>query len=606
MERFRNQEAADRYGKLFADVDKRWQETLEESQRQSEGSKTSTPTSLSDAGQESLRQILYADDSPTVVPEGAFRRLFDVPTSQKLRALQRKIEELDATHPGAPPKGMVLVENSTPYTPHVFVRGNANNPGAEVPRQFLEVVAGSNRKPFQKGSGRLELAQAIASRDNPLTARVIVNRVWLYHFGAGLVRTPSDFGLRSDPPTHPELLDWLSARFMDGGWSIKKLHRLILLSSTYQQSSDDNGRYARTDPDNRMLWKNNRKRLDFEAMRDSLLAAAGQIDLTAGGHAVDITTEPFSTRRTVYGFVERQNLPGLFRTFDFASPDTTSPQRFSTTVPQQALFLMNSPFVILQARHFVERPEFKSAASPEERVRLFYERAYQRAPEPDELKLALRFVESQSRRPADLPAPPEWQYGYGEFDEVTGRVKEFHPLPHFTGSAWQGGEKLPDEKLGWVLLNAKGGHPGNDSQHAAIRRWTSPAAGTMTLNGAFKHESESGDGIRGRIVSSRSGVLGEWTVRNGSEETKLENIEIMRGDVIDFVVDCRTGPESDSFAWAPVIRLTASSADAYAASPKVWSAKEDFGGLKETPRPLDAWEKFAQVLLLSNELMFVD
>src|SRR5439155_12106474 len=139
----------------------------------------------------------------------------------------------------------------------------ANTPGEEVPRQFLEIVAGPGRKPFTQGSGRLEMAQAIVTKDNPLTARVFVNRVWMYHFGAPLVRTPSDFGLRSDPPTHPELLDYLAARFMAEGWSIKQLHRLILLSSAYQQSSHDHPRAARIDPANQLLWRMNRSRLDF-------------------------------------------------------------------------------------------------------------------------------------------------------------------------------------------------------------------------------------------------------------------------------------------------------------------------------------------------------
>ena len=491
-------------------------------------------------------------------------------------------------------------------TPHVFVRGNPNNPGPEVPRQFLAVVAGADRKPFRKGSGRLELAQAIASRDNALTARVIVNRVWLHHFGAGLVRTPSDFGLRSDPPTHPELLDYLASYFIDEGWSLKKLHRLILLSNTYQQNNDGETRYAQIDPDNRLLWKMNRRRLDFEELRDSLLAISGKLDLTEGGHAVDIVGEASSARRAVYGFVERQNLPNLFRTFDFASPDTTSPQRFSTTVPQQALFLMNSPFVIQQAKNLAARAELESCSRPEDRIRRLYEVAYQREPDRDELKLALRFVAAPPREPDETPDTPVWQYGYGEFDEAAKRVKEFHPLPHFTGSAWQGGEKLPDGQIGWVLLNATGGHPGNDPQHAAIRRWTAPRAGKLAINGTLRQENEAGDGVRARIVSSRVGVVGEWTVHHAKELTAVEPVEVKPGDTIDFVVDCRSGPDSDSYSWAPTIKLTAPYPDGHAALTKTWDAKEDFSGPKEIPKPLDAWEKFAQVLLLSNELMFVD
>jgi hypothetical protein len=179
---------------------------------------------------------------------------------------------------------------------------------------------------------------------------------------------------------------------MEEGWSMKSLHRLILLSSVYQQSSDGDPRYAETDPNNQLLWKMNRRRLDFEAMRDCLLYVTGALDLKSGGKGVDLTTRPFTGRRTVYGFVERQNLPGLFRTFDFASPDTTSPQRFSTTVPQQALYMINSPFVVEHARHVVGRPEFRAASSEEERVRLLYQWLFQRNPEPGELMVARRFL----------------------------------------------------------------------------------------------------------------------------------------------------------------------------------------------------------------------
>ena len=229
---------------------------------------------------------------------------------------------------------------------------------------FYRCSRATKREPFKDGSGRLELARAIASADNPLTARVLVNRAWLHHFGQGLVRTPSDFGLRSDPPSHPELLDYLASRFVAEGWSIKKLHRWILLSSTYQQASGDRPEARAKDPENVLVWRMNRQRMDLEALRDSLLFVSGQLDETIGGPAVNIVTAPFSKRRSVYGQVERQNLPSFFRTFDFATPNAHSPQRFTTTVPQQALFLMNSPFVIDLAAATVRRPEIDSAAQP--------------------------------------------------------------------------------------------------------------------------------------------------------------------------------------------------------------------------------------------------
>jgi hypothetical protein len=277
-------------------------------------------------------------------------------------------------------------------TARVLLRGNPNNPGPVVPRQFLGALAGAKRQPFREGSGRLELAKAIASKDNPLTARVLVNRVWQHHFGQGLVRTPGDFGLRSEPPTHPELLDWLAWRFMEEGWSVKNLHRTILLSRVYQQGSAASPAAEKLDPENRLLSHVNRRRLDFEALRDSLLTVAGNLDRRTGGPAVDLLKTPFTGRRTVYGFIDRQNLPGMFRTFDFASPDTATPQRHSTTVPQQALFLLNSPFVLEQARGVVRSLDRAAAEGDEGRIQRLYRRVYSRPASRDEVGLGLRFL----------------------------------------------------------------------------------------------------------------------------------------------------------------------------------------------------------------------
>jgi hypothetical protein len=285
---------------------------------------------------------------------------------------------------------MVLEDLPAPYQPRVFLRGNPNNPGVAVPRRYLSMF--DKHPPFQKGSGRLELARAIASRDNPLTARVLVNRIWLHHFGAGLVRTPGDFGLRSDPPSHPELLDHLASAFMDDGWSIKKLHRRIMLSRVYQQKSDDRPERLAADPDNRLLWKMNRRRLDFEAMRDALLAVGGRLDRQIGGPSVSNITAPGSTRRTLYGHLDRLNLPGLYRTFDFPSPDATSPQRDLTTVPQQALFMMNNPFVLECAGQVLRRPELANEKDHAKKVQQLYRLLYGRQPLDAELALAREFI----------------------------------------------------------------------------------------------------------------------------------------------------------------------------------------------------------------------
>jgi hypothetical protein len=315
----------------------------------------------------------------------------DRPAQAKLQELRKAVEKWRVEGPGAPPRANVLIDAATPYEPCVFLRGNPNNRGDPVPRRFLSVLAEANSRPFQLGSGRLELARAIADRQNPLTARVLVNRVWLHHFGKALVGTPSDFGLRSDAPTHPELLDHLAATFMKDGWSIKKLHRRIVLSATYQQRSADRPDGRRADPENMLLWKMNRRRLDFEATRDALLAVSGRLDRTHGGPPIKNILSK-SGRRTVYGFLDRLYVPGLYRAFDFPSPDASSPQRDTTTIPQQALFLMNHPFVIECARHLVQSPEIAGERDCARRVQRLYRRLYGRTPTLEEVRLAREFT----------------------------------------------------------------------------------------------------------------------------------------------------------------------------------------------------------------------
>jgi hypothetical protein len=302
-----------------------------------------------------------------------------------------------SVEPNEPADVMTLTDSERSVVPHVFVRGNPGNPGEKVPRQFLSVLAGENRQPFGAGSGRLELARAIASPENPLTARVMVNRIWQYYFDKPLVRTPSDFGLRSEGPSHPLLLDYLAASLIEHDWSLKAVHRMILKSATYQQASLDRPECRQIDSENRFLWRMNRKRLDFEALRDALLATAGQLDPSLAGPAVELTKPPFCRRRTLYGLIDRQNLPSLFRTFDFASPDAHSPQRFTTTVPQQALYMMNSPFVGEMARSLAEIA-VSGSAEPCGRIEQLYRRALGRLPTADELRLATAFLEDENTR----------------------------------------------------------------------------------------------------------------------------------------------------------------------------------------------------------------
>jgi hypothetical protein len=215
------------------------------------------------------------------------------------------------------------------------------------------------------------------------------------------------------------------------------------------------------------------------------------------------------------------------------------------------------------------------------------------------MRIGLEFIKNHTT--SDMPESPAWQYGWGHYDPGTSQIT-FHPLPHFNNYSWQGGKELPDAKLGWVLLNAEGGHPG-DQQHAAIRRWIAPRSGAIEIIGELHHASDKGDGVRSRVISKKA-VIGEWTAFNSTVSTSAKRLDVATGEVIDFVTDCRASVEFDSFTWSPTVRyVTAVSNDPR----REWSAKTDFAGpQKEKPRLLTAWDKYAQVLLLANELVFVD
>ncbi len=273
---------------------------------------------------------------------------------------------------------------------HVFIRGDRFKEGDVAPRRFLRVLAGDDPPRFTEGSGRLELARAIASKDNPLTARVMVNRIWQHHFGRGIVATASNFGKLGQRPTHPELLDYLATQFIASGWSIKAMHRMMMLSATYQLSCERDERAEQVDPANQLLWRMSRQRLDVESWRDALLAAAGTLDPTLGGPSQDLNA-PGNHRRTFYGVISRHNLNNLLRLFDFPDPNITSESRPTTTVALQQLFVLNSDFMVEQARALAKRLE---VAAPDDagRIRKAYPLLYGRPATEREVQLGLEFL----------------------------------------------------------------------------------------------------------------------------------------------------------------------------------------------------------------------
>ena len=346
-------QVADIYGKLLGETEKAWL-----------SSGGTIP--LEDKNAEMIRSALYGPNSPADAPlalDWGFLDLFPDRTTQgEYKAL---IKDLETHLVKGPPRSMVLLDSNELYEPNIFIRGQPNRIGDKVPRQFLKVLD-SNRQSFLKGSGRLELAKSIASNTNPLTSRVFVNQVWAHHFGNGLVGTLGDFGVRGDLPTHPELLDWLAMNFMGNNWSIKKLHKVIVTSNTYKQSSNDREDCLKVDPENKLLWKQNRRRLDFESLHDSVLSVSGNLDLKVGGPSVSFFTG--KNRRAVYGYIDRLDFPSLLATFDIPNPASSSVERTSTTVAPQALYLMNGPFVREAAKKVLNLNMIKEIKSADQKA----------------------------------------------------------------------------------------------------------------------------------------------------------------------------------------------------------------------------------------------
>ena len=289
---------------------------------------------------------------------------------------------------------MLDVKPGEPRDLRVLPGGNVAKPAEPAPRGFLSVLAKGDPA-FHHGSGRLELAERIFTDAAPLAARVIVNRVWAWHIGKPLVDTPSDFGAQGEKPTHPQLLDDLAARFIANGWSLKWLHREIMLSAVYKQAShprpDDVGGAMKIDPVNRLLWRMNPRRLDIEAYRDCILQATGSLDTSLGGLSTDLD-QSVNNRRTVYARVSRGRLNNLLQLYGFPEATMHSPNRETTTTPLQQLFVMNSPFMRDQAtallRSVTKEPDVNS------KVRALYRKVLARDPTGHELELATEYLAS--------------------------------------------------------------------------------------------------------------------------------------------------------------------------------------------------------------------
>ncbi|MFN7680937.1 MAG: DUF1553 domain-containing protein, partial [Planctomyces sp.] len=313
-----------------------------------------------------------------------------------------------------------------------------------------------------------------------------------------------------------------------------------------------------------------------------------------GGPSADLASDPAITRRAVYARIDRQNLPGLFRTFDLASPDAHAPRRYQTTIPQQALFYLNNTFVLNQSSEIARI----TAAAGDDRIAAVFAQVLRRTPTAAELADCRSFLQTIAELQQQA-GQGGWQLGWGSLPENAPGVSSFQPLTVVREGRLQGGDQLPDPQLGWVFLSRNGGHPGNDLQHCAIRRWTADNDCRVLLHGVVTHDSDQGDGVRMRVLASDGRLLAETIATNGTQTVAAAGIQLQAGQFVDFVVDCRTNSSHDSFRSKIVVTQAVDGQPV-----RIWNSEQDF---REAPTPRqDPWAQLAQTLLLTNEFSFID
>ena len=321
--------------------------------------------------------------------DGTIERFLTGRWKNYLNDVRAELKDLQSALPPQYAFAHVIKDNPTPINERIAIGGVPENQGDEAPRAFLSILSKDEPKPFTKGAGRLELAEAIVSPDNPLTARVMVNRIWQHHFGEGIVRTVSNFGRMGDTPSHPALLDHLASEFITNNWSMKKLHRAIMLSEAYQRSAEQNPKNQEVDPDNRLLWRANRQRLDAEAMRDTFLHLSGELDTTPGTNPVPLE-KPDNKKRSIYGMISRRKLDGTLALFDFPNPNLTAEKRIVTATPLQQLYFLNGEFIAARAAALAA----KLTGAPDEKIHQAYRTLYGRNATNEELALGKEFTAS--------------------------------------------------------------------------------------------------------------------------------------------------------------------------------------------------------------------
>ncbi len=408
-------DVADVYGKVFANAHREWLSALLSTSAEADSAASIVPDederhiSANSSILRQLRRHLYAANTPTAIPDDVAISMLNRTAQDTVRGKRGAIENIHLSSAGSPPRAMILQEKMEPLEFTVFRRGNPLERGDPVKPHFLSVLSDGAPQTFADGKRRLGLAQAIIAPDNPLTSRVLVNWAWQRHFGMGLVRSPDDFGTRGEPPSNPQLLDFLASSFIEDGYSIKKLHRRIMRSAAYRQAALESESARAIDPENTLFWRMPRRKLDLEAMRDSMLAVSAELDTSFAGRPFDLHAQPVVPRRSIYGFVNRDIVNSLSSTFDGANPNACTAQRPDTTVPQQTLFALNSDFIQDRADQLAALSE--KLGTENERIVWLFCRLYARDPGAEELLLATSFLHSEDGQQSDPSAAAPGRHG---------------------------------------------------------------------------------------------------------------------------------------------------------------------------------------------------
>ena len=521
---------------------------------------------------------------------------YDTEDGNKHRARGSELSRLLAEHPGSPPRAMVLNDASKWQDARIFLRGNPATPGEKIDREWLSFLGGGK---FPEGkSPRLSLAEKITDASNPLTDRVIVSRVWAWHFGTPML-DPSDFGMQQQAPALQPLLDHLAITFRERGSSLKELHRVLLTSRVFRLAAEGPPKNRSIDEGNYFFWKWNRQRVDFESMRDRLLQSAGSLDISQrGGTSGKVDDPAMDSRRSVFAFVDRYALPNTFVAFDLPHPDHHSSRRIETIVPQQALYFLNGPLVIRQAKKLAADPALAQCPDEKSRIDWIYRRIFQRSATAEEARTAASWIKSlisPDTRPAQDGV---WEALHAT--DLNGVLGEIQRFPIFADKVWKTAPDLSTAPIPWLHAGANSGHPNRD--HALILRWRAPSAGQFRMVGELQKLQVQGAVLAWEIRENERQVIASGELCP-EQKVALDApwLDVKAGESLDVLLRAPNGHDFGSIGWKLVIQGRESPNGKIR---ELTNWEEDFP--RQAQAEANPLADLIQMLWAANEFHFID